>query len=48
MDQFQLREKDAAQLKQYSVNIKKEWPDATIEQYLIYCFGNKGFRVFKL
>ena len=48
MDQFQLREKDATQLKQYSVNIKKEWPDATIEQYLIYCFVNKGFRVFKL
>jgi len=48
IDQFQLREKDATQLKNYGKYIKNSWPQATIEQYLIYCFGNQGFRIFEV
>jgi hypothetical protein len=45
-DDFQLQENDALQLKKYIHDIKKEWPRATIEPYLIYCFGNQGFKIF--
>ncbi|KPA16031.1 protein containing DUF1703, partial [Candidatus Magnetomorum sp. HK-1] len=48
IDDFQLQETDASQLKKYVVDIAKEWPKASIEQYVIYCFGNKGFRVFNI
>jgi hypothetical protein len=48
IDNFQLQDNDALQLKRYIVDIKKEWPKATIEPYLIYCIGNQGFKVFSL
>jgi len=47
-DNFQLQKNDALQLKKYIADIKKEWPKATIEPYLIYCFGNQGFKVFSI
>ena len=47
-DDFQLQENDALQLKKYIADIKKEWPRATIEPYLIYCFGNQGFKIFSM
>ena len=48
MDDFQMQENDAKQLKQYIDDIQKEWPKATIEPYLIYYFGNQGFKVFSM
>ncbi|MBF0203711.1 MAG: hypothetical protein HQK67_05205, partial [Desulfamplus sp.] len=27
---------------------QKEYPDVKISQYVIYCFGNTGFRVFEV
>ncbi|KPA13037.1 protein containing DUF1703 [Candidatus Magnetomorum sp. HK-1] len=47
-DDFHLQENDALQLKKYIADIKKEWPRATIEPYLIYCFGNQGFKIFSI
>ncbi|KPA18231.1 hypothetical protein MHK_001562 [Candidatus Magnetomorum sp. HK-1] len=48
IDDFQLQDTDASQLKKYVADIAKEWPKATIEKYVIYCIGNKGFRVFHI
>jgi hypothetical protein len=48
MDDFQMQENDAKQLKQYIDDIQKEWSRAIIEPYLIYCFGNQGFKVFSM
>ena len=48
MNDFQMQENDAKQLKKYIDDIQKEWPKATIEPYLIYCFGNQGFKVYPL
>jgi len=48
IDDFQLQKNDALQMKQYIDDIKNEWPKATIEPYLIYCFGNQGFKVFSM
>jgi len=45
---FKLKKKDADQLKNYVDSLKKSYPTATIKEYLIYCFGNKGFRVFDI
>ena len=46
IDDFHRQADDALQLKKYVDDIKKEWPKATIESWLIYCFGNQGFRIF--
>ena len=46
VDNFKAKKKDTDQLKKYVANIKELWPESTIESYLIYCFGNQGFRVF--
>ncbi|ETR70963.1 MAG: AAA-ATPase [Candidatus Magnetoglobus multicellularis str. Araruama] len=46
IDDFHRQVDDALQLKKYVDDIKKEWPKATIESWLIYCFGNQGFRIF--
>ena len=48
IDDFQLQDTDVRQLKKYVADIAKEWPKATIEKYVIYCIGNKGFRVFHI
>lgn len=45
---FALREKDTGQLAGYVGGLRKEYPEADISQYVIYCFGNMGFRVFEI
>ncbi|MDM8549324.1 PD-(D/E)XK nuclease domain-containing protein [Desulfobacterales bacterium HSG2] len=45
---FALREKDTEQIAGYVEGLKQEYPEADISQYVIYCFGNKGFRVFEI
>jgi hypothetical protein len=48
ISQFQAPEKDIEQLKAYEAQWKKEHPQAGNKSFLVYCFGNKGFRVFPL
>ena len=45
---FTLQKKDKDQLLKYVDDLKKSYPDARVSQYVIYCFGNKGFRVFEV
>jgi len=43
---WELLEEDTRQIKGYVEGLKKEYPEARISQFVIYCFGNQGFRVF--
>ncbi|MCP4696408.1 MAG: AAA family ATPase, partial [Gammaproteobacteria bacterium] len=43
---FQLQTEDTEQIAGYAEGLKKEYPEARISQFVIYCFGNQGFRVF--
>jgi len=45
---FTLRKKDTDQLIKYVDDLKKSYPTAKVSQYVIYCFGNNGFRVFEV
>ena len=46
LDQFEVRQADTDQIKGYVEGLKKEYPEANISQFVIYCFGNQGFKVF--
>jgi hypothetical protein len=46
ISQFQPPEKDIHQLKAYGAEWKKEHPGPGNKSFLVYCFGNQGFRVF--
>ena len=48
IDTFQPPELDWAQLEGYARDQSRQYPEQQIRSYLIYCFGNKGFRVFPL
>ncbi|MDM8544084.1 AAA family ATPase [Desulfococcaceae bacterium HSG7] len=48
VEKFALRGKDTGQIAGYVQGLEKEYPEAEISQYVIYCFGNKGFRVFAI
>ena len=43
---FQAPKKDMKQLKAYEKEWKKEHPQGEKKSFLVYCFGNQGFRVF--
>ena len=43
---FQLQAEDTQQIAGYVEGLKEEYPEAKISQFVIYCFGNQGFRVF--
>ncbi len=43
---FGLQAKDIVQLAGYVAGLKEEYPEARVSQYVIYCIGNTGFRVF--
>ena len=45
-DAFELQEEDKDQIAGYVKGLIKEYPEAQISQFVIYCFGNQGFRVF--
>ncbi|MBF0413413.1 MAG: AAA family ATPase [Desulfamplus sp.] len=50
---FDLREEDTLQIAGYVEGLKQEYPlsrypNIKISEYVIYCFGNKGFRVFEI
>ncbi len=46
ISQFQPPAKDIHQLKAYGAEWKKEHPGSGNKSFLVYCFGNQGFRVF--
>jgi hypothetical protein len=45
---WKLEKSDTRQIAGYVEGLKKEYPEAHISQFVIYCFGNKGFRVFEV
>ena len=46
--EFQLQAEDTRQIAGYVAGLEEEYPEAQISQFVIYCFGNQGFRVFAL
>jgi hypothetical protein len=48
IDEFELLKADTEQINGYVEGLKKEYPEATISKFVIYCFGNQGFRVFEV
>ncbi|EDN69279.1 protein containing DUF1703 [Beggiatoa sp. PS] len=48
IDKFELRQEDTQQIAGYVEGLKEEYPEANISQFVIYCFGNQGFRVFSV
>ncbi len=48
IEEFQVQEKDTRQIAGYTKGLLQEYPEADIHQYVIYCFGNQGFRVFEV
>ena len=47
-ESFPLQAEDAEQLAGYVEGLKQEYPEVEIPQYVIYCFGNIGCRVFRV
>ncbi len=47
LEEFELQEEDTQQIAGYVEGLKEEYPEAHISQFVIYCIGNQGFRVFK-
>ncbi|MDX8394086.1 MAG: AAA family ATPase [Mariprofundales bacterium] len=43
---FKLQPEDTQQIAGYVEGLNEEYPEARISQYVIYCFGNQGFRIF--
>ncbi|MCU0285216.1 MAG: ATP-binding protein [Acidobacteria bacterium] len=48
ISRFRPPAKDLNQLKAYETEWKKEHPQPGNKSFLVYCFGNRGFRVFPL
>jgi len=48
LEDFALRPEDTEQLAGYMEGLRREYPEARIFQYVIYCFGNQGYRVFEI
>ncbi len=46
LENFEVQEKDTQQIAGYVQGLKKEYPEAQISQFVIYCISNQGFRVF--
>ena len=44
---FQLHPADTQQIQGYVVGLKQEYPEAKVSLFVIYCFGNQGYRVFE-
>ncbi len=48
INDFKLQLEDTVQIAGYVEGLRREHPQAQIDQFVIYCFGNQGFRVFAL
>jgi len=44
---FQLKADHSHQISVYAQKLRKAYPEASVSQFIIYCFGNRGFRVFE-
>ena len=47
-EHFPLQPEHTTQLAGYAEGLKQEYPEVDISQYVIYCFGNTGCRVFHI
>ncbi len=45
---FQVQNDDTGQIAGYADGLRQEYPEARISQFVIYCVGNQGFRVFEV
>jgi hypothetical protein len=45
---FCMPKEDTLQLAGYVEGLQQEYPEACISQFVVYCFGNQGFRVFAI
>ena len=43
---FSLQTEDTQQIQGYAQGVRQEYPEGQIALFVIYCFGNQGFRVF--
>lgn len=48
IDAITLKDEDVRQIAGYVAGLKKEYPEVTVQQYVIYCVGNLGYKVFEL
>ena len=48
IDEFQLQDEDLRRIRGYVEGLRQEYPEAQVSQWVIYCFGNQGFRVFEV
>ena len=48
LDEFQVQPEDTQQIAGYVAGLREEYPEAQISQFVIYCVGNQGFRVFEV
>ncbi|MEM7536118.1 MAG: PD-(D/E)XK nuclease domain-containing protein [Chloroflexota bacterium] len=46
LDEFEVQEGDLDQIRGYVQGLAREYPEARVSQFVIYCFGNQNFRVF--
>lgn len=46
LPEFQLQPDDAVQIAGYVEGLRQEYPAARVSQYVIYCVGNQGYRLF--
>lgn len=47
IETFQLNPQDQEQIDGYCEGLRQEYPEARITKFVIYCFGNQGYRVFE-
>jgi hypothetical protein len=45
---FQLIPGDQDQIEGYCQGLAEEYPQSRVFKYVIYCFGNKGYRIFRV
>jgi len=48
LENFKLQVEDTAQIAGYVEGLHTEYPQAQIQQFVIYCIGHQGFRVFEI
>ena len=47
-EEFPLQPEDRMQIRGYAEGLTREFPEVSLSLHVIYCFGNKGFRVFDI
>jgi hypothetical protein len=48
LEKFALQDEDTKQIQGYARGLRQKHPEAQVALFVIYCFGNQGFRVFAL